>query len=201
MVNLVKRHLIVQKWQIYTFIPFVLVFVLSNVPPILIFLVVSIFIPYNALTYDERAETDKLLNSLPYTRKEIIASRYMGAIVYMIFSLVITSFLLHLFQKPFTFVDLVMGAGLFLVFVALTFPVYVFIKQGNITLFILIGLILSVWLVRPTVAFMTTNYPELITVITTISKSSMYIIGSIFVMLLYCLSWWLSLYLYERKVL
>src|SRR5690625_7695346 len=73
MFNLMRRDLIIQKWQLLVFIPFILVFILTNSHPILTFLVSSFYIPFNAYYYDEKAETNILLNSLPYTRKEIIA--------------------------------------------------------------------------------------------------------------------------------
>lgn len=200
MVNLIRRDLVVQKWQIYIFIPFILVFVISNVPPVLTFLVSSTFIPYNALTYDERAETDRLLNSLPYTREQIIASRYVGAAFYMVISIILTSFLLYVFQKSFTFSHIVIGAGLFLTFVALTLPIYLIVKQGNVTLFILIGLILSVWLIGPIVSFVMRNFPGFVELITSLSTSMMYVVGTAFVLVLYVLSWGTSLFIYNRKV-
>ena len=51
-----------------------------DVHPVLTFIVASVFIPFNTYAYDEKAETNILLNSLPYTRNEIIASRYLGAV-------------------------------------------------------------------------------------------------------------------------
>lgn len=199
-INLIKRNVIVQKWQIYIFIPFILFFVIGNVPPVLTFLVACTFIPFNALTYDERAKTDILLNSLPYTRKEIIASRYIGAAVYMVISLAITSGVLYIFQKPFTLTHIVIGAGLFLTFVALTLPIYVLVKQGNVTLFILIGFIVSVWLIGPVVSFITNNFPGFVEFIISLSNSSLYLVGFIAVILLYILSWGISTLVYERKV-
>ena len=80
MFNLIRRDVILQKRQLLFFIPFILFFIFTNSHPVLTFLVASIFIPFNAYAYDEKAETNVLLNSLPYTRKEIIASRYLGAV-------------------------------------------------------------------------------------------------------------------------
>jgi len=99
LVNLIRRDLILQKNQLLIFIPFILVFVITDSPPILTILVASIFIPFNALGFDEKVESHILLNSLPYTRKEIIASRYIGALIYMIFSIGAVSFLLFIFDK------------------------------------------------------------------------------------------------------
>lgn len=78
MFHLIKRDVILQKKQLLIFIPFILFFIFMDVHPVLTFLVASVFIPFNTYAYDEKAETNILLNSLPYTRKEIIASRYLG---------------------------------------------------------------------------------------------------------------------------
>lgn len=91
MFHLIKRDVILQKKQLLIFIPFILFFIFMDVHPVLTFLVASVFIPFNTYAYDEKAETNILLNSLPYTRKEIIASRYLGAIFYMSIAIVLTS--------------------------------------------------------------------------------------------------------------
>ena len=65
MFNLIRRDVIIQKRQLLIFIPFILIFIISDKHPALIFLVASIIIPYNTYTHDEKAETNILLNSLP----------------------------------------------------------------------------------------------------------------------------------------
>ena len=65
MLNLIKRDVILQKRQLLLFIPFILVFILLGAPPVLIFLVASIFIPFNTNAIDEKHETKILLKYLP----------------------------------------------------------------------------------------------------------------------------------------
>src|SRR5699024_12449735 len=80
------------------------------------------------------------------TRKEIIAARYIGAVVYMILAVGFTSLALFLFDKSFSLTDIAIGSVLFLLFVALAFPLF-YIFEGNITLIIMISFILLVGLV------------------------------------------------------
>lgn len=200
MVNLIKRDLIVQKWQLLFFIPFILVFVIADMPPVLTFLVSSIFIPFNTLTYDERADTDILLNSLPYTRKEIIASRYLGAIVYSALSIGLVSFLLFLFQRSFTVKDILIGVGMFLLFVAISFPIYFFVKHGNVTLFLLIGFLVIAWLSGPIVSFIMKHFPEFVNYVISLSEFHMFLLGFVIVVIFYILSWIITAFIYERKV-
>ena len=132
MFNLIRRDVILQKRQLLLFIPFIVFFIIMDANPALIFLVASLIIPFNTYAYDEKAETNILLNSLPYTRTEIIASRYLGAIIYMVLAIGVTSLTLFAFNKPFTMTDIAIGSGLFLLFAAFTFPLFYIFKPGYI---------------------------------------------------------------------
>jgi len=199
MINLIRRDLIIQKWQLLFFIPFILVFALTDMPAILIIIVASIFIPFNTLYYDERAETNILLNSLPYTRKEIIASRFLGAIVYLCVSIMIVSLLLLLFQKSITLTDIMLSAGLFLCFVAISYPIYYMINHGNTTMFILIGFLGLNFIMAPIISYFINNQPAVINYILSMPRSYLYITGAVFVSFIYLLSWVVTTVIYERK--
>lgn len=63
----------------------------DHMSPAFVFLMASMYIPLNGYIYDEQVESNILLNSLPYTRKEIVAAKYIGAIAYMIVSIGVAS--------------------------------------------------------------------------------------------------------------
>jgi len=199
MLNLIKRDVILQKRQLVLFIPFILVFILVGAPPVLIFLVASIFIPFNTYAYDEKVETNILLNSLPYTRTEIIASRYLGAIVYMILSIGVTSLALLAFNKHFTISDIAIGSGLFLLFAAFTFPLFQIFKQGYITTVILISFILLTWISRPIALYMNEHLATIIDFVDNTSVTVLYIGATFFIMLIYIISWGMTNSIYQRK--
>ena len=199
MLNLIKRDVILQKRQLLLFIPFILVFILLGAPPVLIFLVASIFIPFNTYAYDEKVETNILLNSLPYTRTEIIASRYLGAIVYMILSIGVTSLALLAFNKHFTISDIAIGSGLFLLFAAFTFPLFQIFKQGYITTVILISFILLTWISRPIALYMNEHLATIIDFVDNTSVTVLYIGATFFIMLIYIISWGMTNSIYQRK--
>lgn len=54
MFNLIRRDAILQKRQLLVFIPFIVFFIVMNIDSVFIFLVASIFIPFNAYAYDEK---------------------------------------------------------------------------------------------------------------------------------------------------
>lgn len=200
MFNLIRRDLILQKRQLLIFIPFIIFFIVMNSHPAFIFLVASVFIPFNTYAYDEKAETNILLNSLPYTRKEIIAARYLGALFYMGLAVALTSVTLWIFGKPFTLQDIAIGCGLFLVFVALTFPVFHIFKPGHITSFVLISFILGVGLAPHVMKYLTGYLPQVTGFIAKLSDPALYMGAAALIALLYAVSWVGVTLIYQRKV-
>lgn len=198
MFNLIRRDAIIQKRQLLVFIPFVAFFIVMNSQPALIFLVASIFIPFNAFAYDEKAETNILLNSLPYTRKEIITSRYLSAIVYMGISIGLTSISLFVLDKPFMITDVAIGSGLFLSFVALTFPLF-HIFKGNVTMVIMIIFIVSVIIGQLILPFSAEHLPVITDFIFSLSTPALYTGVGAVIVILYAASWSVTTIIYQRK--
>ena len=146
MIYLLRRDLILQKRLLWLYIPFILIFVYSLSSPSLIYTLAALYIPYNALAYDEQVNSDKLLNSLPYTRLEITLYRYLGTLVYTFVSVILVSLILVLFNKSFSLLDIVIGISFFLIIAAFTYPLFQIFKQGNIATIIIVAFVLSVGL-------------------------------------------------------
>ncbi|MGE6631840.1 ABC-2 transporter permease [Bacillus sp. NPDC077027] len=199
MFNLIRRDLILQKKQLIIFPPFVLFFIIMDVHPALTFLIASVFIPFNTYAYDEKAETNILLNSLPYTRKEIIASRYLGALVYMILAIGLTSLALFSFGRLFTMTDIAIGSGLFLLFAACTFPLFYILKPGYITTMVLISFILLTAIGPPIVMYLAEHLTVITHFIMNLSIPVLYTGSAIVIMVVYMMSWGLSTVIYLRK--
>ncbi|AST95399.1 ABC-2 transporter permease [Shouchella clausii] len=200
MFNLIKRDLILQKRQLIVYLPFILFFIIMDAHPVLIFLVASIFIPFNTHAYDEKAETNILLNSLPYTRTEIIASRYIGAIVYMGLAIVITSLALFVFNKPFTMADIAMGSGLFLLFVSFTFPLFYIFKPGFISIVVLISFFLFVGIGPSIVISLAEQLSAVTDFVVHLSVPALYSGAALIILAVYVLSWGITHVIYQRKV-
>ncbi|MYL71815.1 ABC-2 transporter permease [Halobacillus litoralis] len=199
MFNLIRRDVILQKRQLLFFIPFILFFIFMNSHPIMTFLVASIFIPFNAYAYDEKAETNVLLNSLPYTRKEIIASRYLGAVLYMILAISLSSLALFLLDKPFTMRDMAIGSGLFLTFSAFTFPLFYIFKQGYIFTIVLISFLVLAGIGPSILNYVGKYLTPLSQFLANLSGETLYIGALLSALIVYCLSWGFSQKIYQRK--
>ncbi|WP_152655953.1 ABC-2 transporter permease [Oceanobacillus sp. CFH 90083] len=201
MINLIRRDLIIQKFQLYVFIPCILFFIFfgSHLSAFFIFVFAGFFIPINAYSYDEKAETNILLNSLPYTRTQIIASRYIGAIFYMTVSIGIAVLLFYVFNRPFTWADIAIGVGITLTMFAFAFPLFYLLKPGHIGTAVTIGFILLVILMGPVITFFEEYLTPAVNFLSSVSTSLLYLSSVGVITVLYAASWLISQVIYQRK--
>ncbi|MFI8708810.1 ABC-2 transporter permease [Bacillus sp. NPDC077411] len=199
MLNLIKRDLILQKKQLLVYLGCIVFFIVMNTHPILIFTITSIFIPFNTHAYDEKTETNILLNSLPYTRKEIVTSRYIGTIVYMLLAIAVTSAMLIIFQKSFTVEHIVMGNALFLLFAAITFPLFYQFKQNHMSSIVMVSFLVLAHFGPAAVQFLVTKFSTVTDAIFSLSVSALYTIATVIIVCTYIISWGVSLIIYQRK--
>lgn len=200
MYNLIKRDLILQKKQLLLYFPFIILFVAMEKSPALIYLVSSIMIPFNAYAYDEKAETNILLNSLPYTRKEIVTARYLGAIIFMIISILFTNLFLILFNQSFAFKDIAIGSGLFILFAALAFPLFYILKPGHISTVIMISFLVLAFIGPSIFTFVINKLSFISTLVNSLSTLTAFTVGTLIVLLTYAISWFFTVNVYQRKV-
>ncbi|NRG46193.1 ABC-2 transporter permease [Bacillus sp. CRN 9] len=199
MFNLIRRDIILQKRQLFIFIPFILFFIFMDAHPALTFLIASIFIPFNTYAYDEKTETNILLNSLPYTRTEIIASRYLGAIVYMVLAIGVTSLALFAFNKTFSMNDIAIGSSLFLLFASVTFPLFYILKPGYITMVVIISFLVLASVGPAIVLFLADRLTAITDFIVNLSVPTLYTGATIAIIIVYVISWGITTAIYQRK--
>ena len=197
MIYLLRRDLILQKKLLWLYVPFVLIFVFTWSSPFLIFTVAALYIPYNALSYDEQVNSDKLLNSLPYTRFEITLYRYLGTLIYTLVSVILVCIILSLLNKPFTLFDIGIGISFFLIIASLTYPLFQIFKQGNITTIIIVVFVLSV-------GFLSSISEHLDGFVSTLSNSSinqtlLFLGLMLSVLVIYFMSWLFTYRIYLKK--
>ena len=165
----------------------------------MIFLIASLIIPFNAYAYDEKVETNILLNSLPYTRTEIITSRYLGAIIYMVLAIGVTSLTLFVFNKPFTITDIAIGCSLFLLFAAFTFPLFYIFKPGYIFPVIIISFLLLAGIGPNIVLFLAEHLTAITDFIVNLSVPVLYTGATLGIIVVYVISWGITNIIYQRK--
>ena len=78
MFNLIRKDISLQKSTLSIWLLF---YLLLGVPSISGGVAISIAAIMSVYTTDEKSSIHMLLNSLPYTRKEIVSTKYMGAFI------------------------------------------------------------------------------------------------------------------------
>lgn len=200
MFNLIRRDFILQKRYLLGFILLVLFFVLmGRHDPAFIFLLASLIIPVNTIANDEKPETNILLNSLPYTRTEIIASRFLGAIVFIILATGATSVLMYVFNRPFSITDIAISSSLTLLLLSFYLPMPYIIKPGYSSPFALISFLVLAGIVPPIVSYLgerlTSVTDFLLNLPVPVFYTSALLLGIVF----YGTSWSVTSFIYRRK--
>ena len=202
MFNLIKKDFVIQKIQILLFIPFIMFFAIfaDHMSAAFVFLLVGTYIPLNGYIYDEQVESNILLNSLPYTRKEIVSAKYVGAIAYMILSITVASIIFYIFGYDYGIRDISIAMGLFFIFTAFTFPLFYILKPGYIGTAVLGGFILLAIVIPPIFLFLAEYLTAITEFFTSLSTTMIYLSGATISIIIYLTSWRVSQTLYQRKV-
>ncbi|MDD1501510.1 ABC-2 transporter permease [Lysinibacillus sp. CNPSo 3705] len=202
MINLILKDVLIQKKLILFYIATIILYLWAGVPSLLFlgFLYSVIFI-LNAFAYDEKDNANILLNSLPYTRKEIVSSKYIGSLIFttiFIFIIYVGDFLINGKGDLFIWKEMLLIIGLVMVVISLMFPFsYKFKTQYLlIALSVLFGIyMLSISLLVP----INDILRELARKFLTLQETQMYVVASMTVIILFIGSWLLSIRIYERK--
>lgn len=82
MFNLILKDIILQKKTLAASFLVLCVYLMLDISPIWVGVVFSIVISMYAFSIDEKSSIHMLLNSLPYTRKEIVSSKYIVVVLF-----------------------------------------------------------------------------------------------------------------------
>ncbi|MGE7675715.1 ABC-2 transporter permease [Lysinibacillus sp. NPDC094403] len=202
MVNLILKDVLIQKKVILFYIATIIIYLLADVSPILIVFVYSLTFINMAFSYDDKDNANILLNSLPYTRKEIVTSKYVGALIFTSLFIIITyggNYLLNGQGTSFSWKAILLIIGL--VMVAISFMLPIFYKFKRQYLVIVVGALIGIYLV--TIKFLVPNLNEILRELTqkfmTLQETQMYFIAILSIVILYIGSWLLSIRIYTRK--
>lgn len=201
MFNLIRKDLIIQKNQLLLLLPLIIIFAMfgKSFSPVFIFSIISVFIPMNAYIYDEQAGADVFLNSLPYSRKEIVAARYLGSIVYILATIAITAGILYVLRFSFTFEALLIATMLSLLMVSIFFPLFYLIKPGYIGVAIIIGFVAGVIIIPRLADFFSESLAQFNEFLSNLTQMTTYIGSAVLLLFIYLLSWGTSTVIYQHK--
>lgn len=160
----------------------------------------AIVIIMDSFSKDEKPEIHLLLNALPYTRKEIVTSKYIGAFLYILSTLVVIivgNLLFH--QILVTWEQLLFITCLVIAFISFAFPFSYMFKSQYLFYAFWVAFVLFIMIIVLFIPNLNDIIREFVRMILTLENYQLYLLAIGFVALLYFLSWRLSLSIYQRK--
>lgn len=201
MFNLVWKDITLQKKGLLILLPALLAYLAFMPSYIWIGFVFSVVIALDVLTKDEDSTINTLLNSLPYTRKEIVSSKYISAIIFTLI-VVLVMFLggLLIHKEVPARKEIMLMVSLSLISVSFIFPFsYKFktqyIIKASLVLFVGYMIVITTFLKN-----LNDIIREFAQTILSLQDTSFYLVMVLSIMVLYMGSWLLSIRIYQNKV-
>lgn len=182
-------------------LPLLLVYITLGPSTIYVGVLFSIAIIMQSFSMDEKSSIHLLLNSLPYTRNEIVSSKYMSAGVFtflILFTIFIGNLIIN--KEIIQWEVLLMIMSMVAIFISIAFPFsYIFKSQYLLfalgTLFILYIVTLNTFIPN-----LNDQIREGFRILLGFDHTLLYVGILLAVVLLYTLSWMISIRIYSRKV-
>lgn len=201
MLNLIRKDIALQKGTLLILLPVLFLYLLVGKSDIWVGIIFCIAIIMQSFALDEKPSMNLFLNSLPYTRKEIVSSKYIvaGAFTLLVVStIVLGNLILH--GKLTQWDQLLFTAIVVVLFISFAFPFSYRFKSQY--LMIASGVLFVLYLVIATKFIPDVNdrLSMGIRTILSLDNTLLYTGGILTVILLYIISWMLSVRIYNRKV-
>ena len=201
MFNLIRKDILLQKTTLLILLPLLVVFLFMENSYVWIGIIFSISIVMNAYSVDEKSASHMLLNSLPYTRKEIVSSKYMGALVFIgmvVFTIFVGNALIH--QELMIWKDILFIVGLVMVAISLLFPFSYKFKSQYMFIGGLVLLVIYLAVIPLIIPNVNDRIRGFVHEVLTLPATQFYLFIGLSVIVLYACSWLLSIRIYGRKV-
>ena len=201
MVSLIVKDFIIHKKMLLAMLLGIIVYMFLNASVILVGIIFTLAIVMHIFSYDEKKSIQMLLSSLPYTRREIVSSKYISTFIYILLvigAIVISNFFVNE-QLP-NWKQFIIVIGIVVLVLSFLFPFsYQFTSKylliGSFSFFgiyLLIGKFL--------VPNINDEIRSIIAKILEFNNTQIVIGAGIMLSILYLLSWLLSIRIYEKKV-
>lgn len=202
MLHLIRKDIVLQKNTLLILLPILLIILFLDGPSIYVGILFCIAIIMQSFSTDEKLSIHFLLNSLPYTRREIVSSKYVGACVFM-FLILSTIFIgnLVIHKKVIPWEQLLFIASVVAVFISLAYPFSYLFKSQYLMIASIVAFALYVITVNKFIPDLNDRIREAVRTILSLDHSLLYGGVVLSVILLYIFSWMLSVRIYSRKVL
>ncbi|KGA96667.1 hypothetical protein AJ85_07710 [Alkalihalobacillus alcalophilus ATCC 27647 = CGMCC 1.3604] len=204
MLNLLKKDLLLQKKQFIIY-PIILgAYIYAGLHPYFIFMVISTIFITSSFYNDEKDKAHLLLNSMPYTRKEIVSSKYVSALLFPILVIPVCYIgqqFVSYNQMLLDFRTIIFSFVMIILFSAATMPLCFKFTHRQLTV---AGVVLFVGIFAIAEFLPAATITSILDGISFLIKMSAIELFTIIVplsVLVYFISWLLSIRIYQRRML
>ncbi|KOP83684.1 ABC-2 transporter permease [Cytobacillus solani] len=201
MFNLVLKDILLQKKTLMILLPILFFYLFTGASTSYVAIIFCIAIIMNAFALDEKSSINLLLNSLPYTRKEIVSSKYIGAIVFIILVLLtifIGNWIIH--GEIIQWKQLLFTISIVAIFVSLSFPFSYLLKSQYLMIAMGVSFVIYMIIANKFIPDINDRIREAVQTVLSFSNSQQYLLLFLPVVILYSFSWMLSIRIYSKKV-
>lgn len=201
MLHLIRKDIVLQKYTLLILLPILFLDLFLDGSRIYVGILFSIAIIMQSFLTDEKSTVHYLLNSLPYTRKEIVSSKYAVACVF-IFLVLLTIFIgnLVIHKELVPWGQLLFIAGFVAVFVSLAFPFSYLFKSQYLMIASIVFFVLYFITISKFIPDLNDRIRGIVQTLLSLDDALLYGGAIVSVILLYFFSWMLSVRIYHRKV-
>lgn len=199
--NLILKDIRLQKNALFTLLPALFIYLFSGLSVTWVGIVFCIVIIMNVFSKDEKSSSNILWNALPYTRKEIVSSKYIGALIFttlILLTILAGNWIIH--QEFIQWEQIILVTSIVIFFTSFAFPFAYVFKIQYIVNASLILLVLYLFTVSTFIPDLNDRIRGLVQTIIGLDDIFLQLIVILSAAVLYFLSWLLSIWLYSRKV-
>ncbi|MCI1591879.1 ABC-2 transporter permease [Heyndrickxia oleronia] len=201
MFNLIRKDLTLQKKTLAALLLGLCIYLFLDASPLWVGIVFSIAISMNAISMDEKSSIHMLINSLPYTRKEIVSSKYIVMVLFTLMvaaTIFIGNFIIH--GELFEWKDILLMVGIVMVAISLMLPFCYKFKSNYLFIATIIGFGVYLLVINFVIQNLNDRIRESVHMLLTLGNTQLYVLIGLLVIILYIGSWLLSIRIYRNKV-
>ncbi|MCH7321528.1 ABC-2 transporter permease [Solibacillus sp. MA9] len=201
MLQLIKKDFYIQKMVWLFMILAIAIYIFAQASSLFVGIIFGIVMTVNLFAIDEKKSAQLLLNSLPFTRKEIVSSKYIAAFLY-IMCIIATISVLHVVvnQAIPNIYHLLMICIVSLLVVAIFYP-FAYRFSSKYFTFLFVGIFAAyLFCLKLFVPNINDQIRELVGYLSSVSQPMIYAYILVATVIFYSMSWLLSIRIYSKKV-
>ena len=201
MLKLVRKDIQLQRNTMLIMLPFLFFYLYTGTSIIFMSILFCIALTMNAFATDEKSPINLLLNSLPYTRKEIVSSKYISACFFTALVLLTSMLGNWVFHREIIPWELVLFIVAFVgLFFSFAFPFSYLLSSQYLMLGGIVIFVIYLIITNKFIHDLNDRIRSLTQSILSADQTSLYALVLLSIVVFYVISWILSVRIYSRKV-